>query len=97
MMHSEADILTKLPAVTHILQQMAERTIRRVVPLLLNFPQDESELTLENKEIEEIMACLDLLNSWISLHHNVLQRFETRRYYAFREFAQSQQYAMLFT
>ncbi len=87
-MTSEVEIDLKFPTLTQILQDIAARNIQAVVPLLQNLSQDEQQL-------QEIYSRLDLLNTWIGLHHNILQRLESKKYLGFRHFATSTQYPII--
>jgi hypothetical protein len=53
-------------------------------------------LTVDNPQIQSILAALDLLQQWTSVHQSVLEKFQSKKYYAYQLFATSEAYAFTF-
>jgi hypothetical protein len=55
-----------------------------------------SELSLNTPLVQKILASLDLLLIWVRIHENVLERYESKRYFGFQNFALNANYARAF-
>lgn len=55
------------------------------------------QLTLENPSIQTIVNALNVLQEWANIHESILERYESKRYFAFHLFTGSQYYANVLT
>jgi len=52
-------------------------------------PAQGPELSLQNPVVVKILSSLDVLLSWVRIHENILERFESKRYFGYQNFALS--------
>ena len=56
-----------------------------------------AQLTMDNPSIQTIVSSLTVLQEWVNIHESILERYESKRYYAFHLFTGSQYYANVLT
>lgn len=54
-------------------------------------------LETDNPSIVRIMTYLDILQQWANIHESILERYESKKFFAFHLFTQDKGYAVVFT
>ena len=52
---------------------------------------------MENPLVKKITESLDILFTWTKIHESILERFESKKYFGFSNFAMSPHYANIFS
>lgn len=79
----------------HDLAQHYIQILRTELQMISAIPPEQ--LTLDNPYIQSIVASLSVLQEWANIHEAILERYESKRYYAFHLFIGSQYYANVLT
>lgn len=81
-----------------LLCDLAESYINKLsMNLSIIAASSQESLTLENPVIQQVLGQLQVLHQWVAAHQNILERFESKKYYGFDLFAQSPKYATVLT
>ena len=54
------------------------------------------ELTANNATVRNLLSALDIILQWVNIHHDIFERYESKKYFGFSEFSKSQSYANIF-
>lgn len=64
--------------------------------LMVIAASSQSDLSLENPTIQSILASLDLLQEWVNIHESILERWESKKFFGFSQFASNANYSAVF-